>query len=385
VGDPLVSVIIPTTTQAHALDQCLALLLARLPAEVAVEVVVVLNGATPEVERVADRYSDRIRLTRSAINLGIAGGFNRGRAVASGRFLVSLHDDAFIEPGWLEALLAAAADHPEAGLFCSLVMDPDGTPQSVGTLIWRSGHPTAPWLDHPPPAADFTTIEPIQAGGSSSLMVRAAVFDAIGGLDERLYPGFFVDLDLAMAVWEAGRTVLLVPDSRARHLRNSSTTRRYRYFLYERNHRHFAAKWAAELAQRPIHARTEERLREAKAWLSERAARLAAGYSRQPEMPAARLRFDPTEQAERTTRLALEVAEAYGATLESELEEQARVIAEREIELARVHAQLGDLAAGAGALTERLRALEASRWQRLYRRLLPVLEPLVRRLGKRPS
>lgn len=384
-GAPLVSVIIPTTTQAQTLDQCLALLFARLPRDVAVEVVVVLNGATAEVERVADRYADRLRLARSAINLGFVGGFNRGRAAARGLLLASLHDDTFIEPGWLEGLLAAVRNHPEAGLFCSLVTDPDGTPQSVGTLIWRSGHPTNPWLHEPPAAAAFAAVEPIQAGGSSSLLVRADVFDAIGGLDERYYPAFFGDLDLAMGIWAAGFSVLLVPESRARHRRGSSTSRRYRYFLYDRNHQHFSAKWAAELAAHPIHEPTAERLAEARAWVRDRAARLAARAAPGPRALPSRFNHDAREQEERLTRLAAEVAQAYSAELERDLERSTAATSalERELEargaeIGRLQEELLRVSSEAASLRERLRALEASRWQRLYRRLLPVLRPLAR-------
>ena len=383
MGDPLVSVIIPTTTQAQSLDQCLALLWARLPRDVAVEVVVVLNGATAEVERVAERYADRIRLARSAVNLGFVGGFNRGRAAARGRLLASLHDDTFVEPGWLEALLAAVRDHPEAGLFCSLVTDPDGTPQSVGTLIWRSGHPTNPWLDEPPAAAAFAAVEPIQAGGSSALLMRADVFDAIGGLDERYYPAFFGDLDLAMGIWAAGFSVLLVPQSRARHRRGSSTSRRYRYFLYDRNHQQFSSKWAAELAAHPIHEPTAERLAEARAWVRDRAARLAASAA--PRALPSRFHHDSTEQEERLTRVAAVVAQDYSAALERDLERSTTAASALEVELEARGSEVGRLkedvrraSAEAASLRERLRALEASRWQRLYRRLLPVLRPLAR-------
>ncbi len=347
---PAASVIISARHQGVALDKCLNTLFTRLPEDVAVEVVLVLNAATPEVEKAARRHADRLRLLRSPIHLGFAASFNRGRAAASGRFLVSLHADAFVQPGWLEALLAAAAEHPEAGVFCSLVMNLDGTTQSAGTLIWRSGQATAPWLDHPPPPAAFTAVQPIQAGAATSLMVRSEVLDALGGLDERLYPGFFADLDLAMGAWAAKRSTLLVPESRAHHAPGTGAATPCDNFLYAWNQGRFAAKWASELARHPVYAATAERIQEAQAWVSQRGSRLAAGRARRPALGPSLFRFDAAEQTERVAALALEVAQAYGAQLERDLDAHAAAIHARDRELARLQVQAG---AASESLAER--------------------------------
>ena len=75
----------------------------------------------------------------SPANLGMAGAGNRGRSRARGEFLVTLHDDAEVEPGWLAALVQAADAHPEAGAIGSKILGFDGRLQAAGFIIWRNG------------------------------------------------------------------------------------------------------------------------------------------------------------------------------------------------------------------------------------------------------
>src|SRR5262249_11859966 len=156
-------------------------------------------------------------------NLGLAGAGNRGRALAKGELLVLLHDDAEVEPGWLEALVEAADRHPEAGAIGGKVLFPDGRLQSAGMILWRDATTSPPWTKGttPDPAA-FDRPRAVDYCGTCSLLVRAAVWDAAGGLDERLFPVYFVDVDLAMAIRRMGRVVLYEPRSVIRHHQGAS-------------------------------------------------------------------------------------------------------------------------------------------------------------------
>ena len=132
---PRASVIVVTTVNAAGLARCLRSLAAQ-PDDPSFETIVVLNGAEDEVREVATGASG-VKVVESVVNRGFAGGANLGRAAASGEFIVLLHDDAEAQEGWLSALVRCADEHPEAGAIGSRVLNPDGTLQNAGTVLWR--------------------------------------------------------------------------------------------------------------------------------------------------------------------------------------------------------------------------------------------------------
>jgi hypothetical protein len=188
-----------------------------------------------------------VQLIGSTANLGLAGAGNRGRQSARGDLLVLLHDDAEIEPGWLEALVETADAHPEAGVVGGKVLSFDGELQNAGMILWSDGTTAPPWTGEPPSPDTFDRVRPVDYCGTSSLLVRASIWDAIGGLDERFYPVYFVDVDLALAVRELGRSVLCQPRSRIRHHRGASGSHRWRHFVADRNRHRLVDKWGAVL------------------------------------------------------------------------------------------------------------------------------------------
>lgn len=366
--EPRVSILIVTAKQPGLLARCLESL-ARCGSAVPFEVVVVLNDALPEVEALVRERVSGATVISSSIPLGLAGGSNRARAAARGEFLALLHDDAEAEPGWLEALVAALDAHPEAGAVGSRMLNPDGTPQSLGSVLWSDG--SAWGLGGPAsllPASETTFA--VDFCGSSSLLVRAAAWDAIGGADERFYPAFYVDVDLCLGIWTLGQAVLATPASRVRHTKSASTEPRFRALLYRRNQGLLQRKWGEALAAFEPPApgsvkgiqRAVERARSR--WKEARKVRVSLPAPAPPP-------FDPAAQERRILEIALDLQRDWAAELSAELAQAREGQKRMEAEIA--------------ALRERSEALdtvERSLWWRLYGRLLPLLR-FLRRLSRR--
>lgn len=219
-----------------------------MPAELPHEVIVVLNGLEPAVEHELRSTHRDETFIRSPVNLGMAGSGNRARREASGRFLVTLHDDATIEPGWAEALLQAAHDHPRAGAIGSKVLFPDGRLQNAGSILWRSGLTAPSWDRTAPEASAVMVPRPVDYCGTCALLIRAEAFDAIGGFDERMYPAYYVDVDLGLALRSKGYYVLCEPRSVIRHHRGSSSGSALKRVAVARNREHLLRKWATAIA-----------------------------------------------------------------------------------------------------------------------------------------
>ena len=219
------------------------------PRDIEFEVIVVLNESDETSVSELTAAIGGVQFLESSVNLGLAGCANRGRAAASGELLIVLHDDAEVEEGWMEALVEAADTHPEAAVIGGKVLHFDGQLQNAGMILWREGNSSAPWIGSPPSPSAFNEVRRVDYCGTSSLLVRAELWDSIGGLDERFYPVYYVDVDLAMSARNCGWAVLYQPASRIRHHSGSSGTNRWRAFLGDRNRQLLIEKWGDALQQ----------------------------------------------------------------------------------------------------------------------------------------
>lgn len=370
---PRVSVLVPAAASREILIACLESLERHLPTRISTELILVLDDRLAANEPELRRRFPGVRILTPAVSLGLAAAANRARSQARGELLVLLHDDAEIEPGWLEGLVAAADEYPEAGAIGSLVLGLDGRLQSAGSILWCDGWTSPPWAGAPPAPSHFASSRAVDYCGTASLLVRSTTWDASGGLDEELFPVYFVDVDLAMAVRRLGQVVRFDPRSRVRHHRGASTRPDFRQFVAERNHRRFVEKWRQELAAfDPPDHQSEIAVAGALA----RAERAGAIDAFVPRLAAPASHFDAEAQERRQLELALDLYRDWANELESRCQAAGkdclnwRTHAEGlEAEQAAGAAEILELRARAATLAE----IEGGRWWRLYVRLLPAL------------
>jgi len=88
-----------------------------------VRVTFVDNGSTDgSVDAIRERFPD-VRVIEAGANLGFAGGNNLAlRDLAGVDYVALLNNDAFVEPGWLEPLVAALEADPRLGAVCPKIL-----------------------------------------------------------------------------------------------------------------------------------------------------------------------------------------------------------------------------------------------------------------------
>jgi len=214
---PAVSILIVAWNSGGDLERCLAALDAQ--SYRSFEVILWDNASDDgAVDRVAPRHW--LRVHKSPDNLGFAAGNNRAAVMARGRYLVTLNPDAFAEPDWLQALVAAAERHPEAGSVGStqlLAADPTrldgaGDPYTPWGAAWRGGkgRPARPRVE----GAVFGVC-------AAAALYRQEAFAAVGGFEERFFC-FYEDVDLAARLRLAGWTAIQTPAARVHHVGSGS-------------------------------------------------------------------------------------------------------------------------------------------------------------------
>jgi GT2 family glycosyltransferase len=138
---PLASVVIPNWNGAQHLPVCLDALRAQTYPHL--EVILVDNGSTDGSQAlVAEQYPE-VRLLALDRNLGLTGGNNAGFQAALGQILISLNNDTEADPRFVEALVAALQEHPEAGMAAAkmLLFDQRDTVHSAGDGYGIDGIP----------------------------------------------------------------------------------------------------------------------------------------------------------------------------------------------------------------------------------------------------
>jgi GT2 family glycosyltransferase len=223
-----VGLVIVTYNAASFIERCVSAVAAqtRRPDRV----LVVDNASTDRTRDLAAQAAVRhgldVRIIAVERNEGFARANNRGVATLADCELVALlNPDAFPEPGWLAALLAAAASHPEAASIASRLMD-DGTPDvldgagdvcHVSGLVWRHGH-GRPLSEVP----DALRERPVFSACAAAALYRRQDWIEAGGLDEHFFC-YVEDVDLGFRLQLGGRGCWYVPDAVACHVGSATS------------------------------------------------------------------------------------------------------------------------------------------------------------------
>ena len=175
---PAVTIVIPVLFDAEAASA----LLAGLPASPDLEVVVVDGAADRELESIVARHGASI-LRRTAPGRGRQ--MNAGAAAATGEWLLFLHADSTLPPGW-QAAIAALDDAVIGGWFRFALDDSAWQARVIERLTaWRVTHLRLPY-------------------GDQGLFVRRRIFTALGGFREL---PLMEDVEFVRRLARAGRVV----------------------------------------------------------------------------------------------------------------------------------------------------------------------------------
>ena len=206
-----VTAVVVTYDSAQVLPACLEAL-----ARDNVPVIVVDNASGDDSVAIAERMG--VRVIRNARNEGFGRGMNAGVAAAQTDFCLLTNPDLTYDPGAVQALVDAAGRWPDAGILAPRLIEPDGR------FFWQHRSMLAPYLANPhgiPALPDGDCCSPFLSG--ASMLVRRDLFLSLGGFDPSIFL-FYEDDDLCRRVADAGRALVHVHGSVARHVRGGSST-----------------------------------------------------------------------------------------------------------------------------------------------------------------
>ena len=226
---PTISVVIVAYESGPTLERCLQGLRAQTFTDF--EILLVDNASSDGAPQRAAAADSEIRLLLPGANLGFAAGNNLAAREARGRWLVLLNPDAYPHAGWLAALIAGAARHPEVRCFTSLQMvaDEPDLMDGAGDVMTSAGIPFRGGYRRRLPT-DLAEGEVFSACGAATLIDRA-LFLGLGGFDERFFC-YCEDVDLGYRLRLAGETTLLLPAAVIEHVGSASTGVRSEFSVF---------------------------------------------------------------------------------------------------------------------------------------------------------
>src|SRR5581483_7112957 len=237
---PIVSVIVVSFNGAADLAPCLGSITRQtFPA---LELLVVDNASVDGSAALAQRDFPRARLIRNEANLGFAAGCNRGIALARGRILFFVNQDAVLHDGCVNAVVSAFETYPDAGIIGCKNYEPDGvTLQHAGGTLAPNGlsnHIGRGEVDR----GQYDRVADATYVTGAALAVRQEVFDRCGVFNERYFPAYFEETELCLKARRAGFRVIYLPQAALTHKEaassGSSASRGYR-LAYHRNRLRF--------------------------------------------------------------------------------------------------------------------------------------------------
>ena len=176
-------------------------------------------------------------------NGGFACAVNEGARHAAERFICLLNADVEVHENWLAPMVQLIESSADIGVVGNRNLKPNGRIDSVGSeFSYATGNFEHVLLDaEDTPSCERDRIAERDMITASCLLVRRAVWEELGGMDERYRIGYFEDADFCMRVRSAGLRILYCPDSVITHHKNHSNAGRHAH--YEENRRLFHSRW----------------------------------------------------------------------------------------------------------------------------------------------
>jgi N-acetylglucosaminyl-diphospho-decaprenol L-rhamnosyltransferase len=201
------------------------------------EVIVVDNASADGSAAIVRRDFPAVHLVESSTNLGFAGGVNLARQHATSPLLLLLNPDTVPAPGAIDRLgrllSSVVPNRPgEIGAVAGRLVDEEGRPQTgfnvrrfptlasllVDLLLADHLWPNNPVSSHYYARdVDLDSPADVEQPAAACLMVRADLFDRLGGLDERFHPAWFEDVDFCRRLHATGARIRYEPAATFAH------------------------------------------------------------------------------------------------------------------------------------------------------------------------
>jgi len=226
IGDPLVSILVPTKNQVDFLKRCLTSLIEGT-GHANCEILVLDNGSDePEAVAYLNELkalnSPRLRVLDCAGPFNFSAMNNRAAHEARGDYLLLLNNDtAVLHEDWLAEMLGFA-QQADVGAVGAKLFYPDGRIQHAGVILGMNDAPADhPFIDHTAEEEGYfgrlKLTQEFSAVTAACMLVRRSLYLELGGLDEQRFQVSYNDADFCQRLRRKGYRNVFTPHARLLH------------------------------------------------------------------------------------------------------------------------------------------------------------------------
>lgn len=262
--NPDLSLCIPTLNAKTLLRDCLQSIYANTRV-ITFEIIAVDNASQDGTVEMLQAEFPAVRLIVNDHNAGFSRPINQALRVSQGRYALLLNNDTIVRPDALDRLVQFADAHPEIGICGPKVLNRDGTLQkqcrrSLATpwdlFCYFSGlaalfPKSRLFARYLVTYEDENKTHAVDAVSGSCMLIRRAVMDAIGLLDEQFF-AYQEDADYCFRAKQAGWHVYYYPRAQIVHYASQGGSRADPYRSIIEWHRSYFIYYRKNLASRYV-------------------------------------------------------------------------------------------------------------------------------------
>ena len=219
---PKVSIVVPAYNEERYTMACIQSIIEHTEEDVSYEIIVMDDKSPDESARLIEHNLKNVKFISNGVNYGFLLNCNKGAAFAIGEYILFLNNDTNVQPGWLSSLVELIESADDIGMVGSRLVYPNGQQQEAGGIVWNDASGWNFGRLNDPNKPEYNYVKESDYLTGAAMMIRASLWEEIGGFDERYVPAYYEDTDLAFEVRKHGYRALYQPKSVVIHFEGIS-------------------------------------------------------------------------------------------------------------------------------------------------------------------
>lgn len=229
-----VSIVIVSYNTSDLLDRCLETVFAGSKS-LSKEVIIVENASVDGTRSMLENKWPQLQVILNDENRGYAPACNQGLKVASGRYIMALNSDAFLEGDALQKMVSFLEENQDVAAVGPKLLNADGTVQlvcarrdptflSVFVMYSRlaSYFPAlAPYVLRHMPKNFYSSTSDVPILAGSCILFRPSAFEKVGMLEDSLIINYD-DIEWSQRARRSGCRLVYYPEAEVTHLEGAS-------------------------------------------------------------------------------------------------------------------------------------------------------------------
>ena len=232
-NNPQISIVVVLYNRAELTLHCLRSIVEQ--GFESLEIIIIDNASTDETPQMLDRLQGA-RIIHNNENRHFLLAVNQAAREARGEYILILNSDTQLMPGALASALNTIRAAPDIGAVGGRLILLDWTLQEAGSIVWRDGSCLGYGRGDTPFAPMYMFRRDVDYCSAAFLMTSRAVWERLGGFDERYKPAYYEDSDYCARLWENGLRVVYDPNAVILHYEFGSSTKVAKAIDLQREH-----------------------------------------------------------------------------------------------------------------------------------------------------